>query len=1331
MVGVLAAEIMNQIPLSMTPEPVANPADGTLIDLFTARVAASPNQIAAIFEDQSLTYGDMGQRVDALARGLTAKGIGAKQIVGLWMDRGLDLQLALLAILRVGAAYLPFDRSAPWDRVKTCLTDAGATGLLVDAGTAVLADGFACTLLTLASLSRSDGANLPDPRDLGVTPDDPAYLIYTSGSTGTPKGVAISHRNICHYLHAAQTVYRLVPDDVMFQAASVAFDLSLEEIFLPYLVGARLWIASQDCLQETDRLGERMAAAGITVLDTVPTLLALLPDDVPSLRVVILGGEACPPALAAKWCRPGRVLFNSYGPTETTVVATAIELQAGDPITIGRPLPGYRCYVVDHQMALAQTGEEGELLIGGPGVAAGYWRRPDLTAAKFIANPFSDDPLEPVLYRTGDAVSWDAEGRLVFHGRIDDQVKIRGFRVELGEIEAKLGVQPGVSQAAVCLRRDNDIERLAAFVTLAPGCSEAPDAWRKALAALLPPYMVPSHFQAVERLPLLSSGKLNRNSLRDIPLVDPKAGDSDEAPGNAIEAILLAALKPLLPGQPIHFDADFFLDLGGHSLIAARFVSSVRKYPALAGLTIHDVYAARSLRAMASLLGAKQAERVVVQPFTPPPLLRRFLCGVAQAACLPLILALTTAPWLGVFVVYQLFTGEDHDPLREMWMLMLTYAGVNFSSAMLAILGKWLVLGRTRPGSYPLWGVYYFRWWVARQLITMIHLNWFKTTPLMRVLLRALGARIGRDTVIGDFEAGAIDLLEIGAHATIGSRTLFANAQVIGDRLIIGRVTVGDFAAIDSSCVLGSDCVIGEGTELADLTAVAAGRQLGAWEMWEGSPARQVGHVDRDKLPPLATASVARRVSHFCFYSVMLGILPSVTLIPIIPAFYIIDVLSDWLSDRLPISDLLILPILAWPAAMALIFLTVLLITAIRWTVLPVVKAGRYSVHSGFFLRKWVVALITELTLETMSSLFATVYMRNWYRLLGAKIGRDAEISTDLGGLYDLIDIGEKCFIADQVVLGNEDIRRGWMTLRPIRTAERVFVGNSAVIPPGSDIPKNTLIGIKSRPPFDHRLMQEGGVWFGSPPILLPVRQRFDQIASHWTYDPSRARRFGRAVFEAFSTSLPSMLAITVGSAAVDFLAPAIFDHNYAHLIPLFVLCSSGISVILMLAALAIKWLAMGVYRPTIKPMWSWWALRTEAVTGNYFGLAGDLMMDHLRGTPFLPWALRLFGCKFGQGVYMDSTDITEFDCVSVGDFAAVNSAAVLQTHLYEDRVMKFGRVSIGKGVSIDGGTTVLYDTKVGDYARIGPLTIVMKGEEIPAQSYWQGAPAQPVVSAP
>ena len=777
------------------------------------------------------------------------------------------------------------------------------------------------------------------------------------------------------------------------------------------------------------------------------------------------------------------------------------------------------------------------------------------------------------------------------------------------------------------------------------------------------------------------------------------------------------------------------MDLGGHSLLAARFVSAVRETAHLDGLTLQDVYGARSLRAMAERLdarapqggGGREAERKD-RSFTPPPLLRRFLCGAAQAAALPFILALMTAQWLGVFVSYMLLSGEDAGILQEIATLLGVYMVINAATVLIAVAAKWLVIGRTKPGRYPLWGVYYYRWWLAQRFISLVHLKWFQGSPVMRALLRALGAKVGDDTLIGEFESGAIDLVTIGAGAAIGGKVKLANAEVIGNELVIGAVEIGADAYVGTSCVIGMDAVVGHGTELADLTALPAGARTGSYERWDGSPARRSGSVDPAELPVPATAGRLRRGAHAAFYAVMLLALPPISLMPIFPAFYLFDNLDGLLGAVFGVNYLYYLPLIAWPTAMALVAVTVCMIAAVRWIVLPRVEAGTYSVHSGFYLRKWMVALSTEVMLDTLSSLYATVYMRAWYRLMGAKIGKDAEISTNLAGRYDLVEIGEKCFIADEVVLGDEDIRRGWMVLKPVKTEARVFVGNDAVVPAGASIPTGSLIGIKSKPPANEA-MSAGETWFGSPPIKLPVRQRFDGVGANWTYEPSRARRLGRAAFEAFSLSMPTMLFITFGTLAVEWFAPAILEQRYGTFLAEFLAVSVAIPAAMVAVVILVKWLLMGRYEPTVKPMWSWWAMKTEAVAVLYWGLAGKVLLDHLRGTPMLPWVLRLFGTRFGKGVFMDTTDITEFDCVSVGDHSAVNALSALQTHLYEDRVMKVGRVKVGRGVTIGAGSTVLYDTGVGDYAQLGPLTLVMKGEEIPAHTEWAGAPAERVAA--
>ncbi len=1304
--------------------------DELLCEIFAAAVRADPQSIAMITPERRLTYAEVEAQAEAIARGLFHRGVRPGQVIGLWMARGPDLLIAQIGIAKTGAAWLPFDADAPIDRVAICLRDAEAVFLLTASAFVEKSRAHVgCPIVVPADLIDPSDRTKVDARALGATPDHPAYLIYTSGSTGTPKGIVISGRNICHYLRAANEVYRLCENDIVFQGASVAFDLSMEEIWLPYLVGASLFVASPEMMAEADKLPDLLEAYGVTVLDTVPTLLSLLPRDVATLRLIILGGEACPPSVGERWCRAGRTIFNSYGPTEATVVATISEVRSGESVTIGQPIPNYTCYVADEALTLVEAGVEGELLIGGPGVALGYLNRDTLTLEKFIANPFDDETPDRTLYRSGDAVFVDPRGNLVFRGRIDDQVKVRGFRVELGEIEAKLTALAQISQAAVVQRGEAGSEELVAFVIAVAGAALDSGTMRHLLRAQLPAYMLPNRYEFLEALPRLPSGKVDRKLLKAVELTSAGIEEVQEDPRSETEAKLLAAAQRVLPPQAIPFDADFFTDLGGHSLLAARLISIVRETPALAGITLQDVYTARSLRALADLLDKKAGD--VGPPrdlsFAPPPFLRRFLCGVAQLIVLPIILGLVTAEWLGVFVSYMLLTDTDASLFEEVGSLLGVYISINIAILAIAIAAKWALIGKTKPGRYPLWGVYYFRWWLARRFVGLVHTRWFHGTPFLPLYMRALGAKIGKDTLISEIEAGAFDLISIGDGASIGSNAIFANARVEGNELIIGEIALGADTYIGSSCVIEENVVIEEGAELRDLTSISANTHVGAWELWDGSPGMKVELVDRAALPPLATASSLRRVGMNILYSITLLAVPPLGLLPIIPAFWVFDKIDDLIGvadvDRM--LYMAMIPIMAWPTAFVTVLATVGFMAAFRWLILPSVKEGTYSIHSWFYFRKWAVALASEITLETLSSLFATIYMQAWYRLMGAKIGKDAEISTNLSGRYDLVEIGEKCFIADEVVLGDEEIRRGWMVLKHVKTGSRVFVGNSAVVPAGAEIPNNALIGIKSKPPANE-LMSPGDTWFGSPPIKLPVRQRFDTGNAYWTYEAPRWKKIARAGFEAITISLPTMLFITFGTWAVEWFSPAVLEARYLQVAELFIISALAITLGLTAVVVAIKWLTMGRYEPVTQPMWSWWAMRTEAVAVIYAGMVGRVLLDHLRGTPFLPWILRIFGAKFGRGVYMDMTDITEFDCVTVGDFAALNSMCALQTHLYEDRVMKVGRVFVGQGVTIGAGSTVLYDSKVADYARLGPLTLVMKGEQIPGHSEWVGSPAEP-----
>ena len=1302
--------------------------DELLTEIFDATVAHRGGHAAMITLERRFSYAEADAQATAIARGLLRTGVRPGDVVGLWRMRGPELLLAQIAIAKTGAAWLPFDAEAPVERIAVCLADSEAKALLTSEDFAAKAEGrMPCPILVDEALIDPSDHSEVNARALGATPDLPAYMIYTSGSTGTPKGIVITGANICHYLRSANEVYGLNGHDVVFQGASVAFDLSMEEIWIPYLVGATLFVATPEVMGEADALPDILDDAGVTVLDTVPTLLAMMPKDAPKLRVIILGGEACPPSVAARWCKSGRTIFNSYGPTEATVVATVAEVKPDVPVTIGGPIPNYTCYVCDDALNLLDRGLEGELLIGGPGVARGYLKRDDLTAEKFIANPFQSDGRDPILYRSGDAVVLDEDGHIGFRGRIDDQIKIRGFRVELGEIEAKLSEETGVAQAAVVMRAIEGIDELVAFIVKDRAGDIDPKTLRGNLRAKLPPYMTPARYEVIDALPKLPSGKVNRNHLKKIELTAQAPVEEQEEPRTETEAQLLEAAKRALPPQAIGFDADFFTDLGGHSLIAARFVSMVREIPRLSSLTLQDIYAKRSLRAMAADLDLRVAHSGPPRDlsFAPPPLLRRFVCGVGQAIALPIILSLMTAQWLGVFVSYMLLTEPGASIVTEVVALLGVYMCINIATIAISIAMKWILLGRTKPGRYPLWGWYYYRWWLAQRFMALTHMKWFQASPIMRLYMRALGAKVGDDAIISELELGAVDLITIGEGATLGGKTKLANARVVGGELIIGSIHIGADAYVGTSCVLEDDVVIEDHAELKDLTSIPSGARIGAREIWDGSPARKTGMVDLAELPAHASAGPLKKALQTFVYTLLLLIIPPLGLLPIFPAFWVFDRVDVSLGIADRFWYLAAIPIFAWPTAFVLVLMTVAFIVVIRWVVLPKVREGTYSIYSWFYTRKWAVALATEVTLETLSSLFATIYMRTWYRMMGAKIGKDSEISTNISGRYDIVDIGDKCFIADEVILGDEDIRRGWMHLEKVTTGSRVFVGNDAVVPPGANIPEGALIGVKSKPPTNSEL-SPGDTWFGSPPIKLPVRQKMDGGGATWTYAPPWWKIWMRGTFEAVNISLPTMLYITFGTWSVEYFGHHILAGRYWTATALYILCSVLISMGMTAVVIGIKWATMGRYEPQVKPMWSFWAMRTEAVAVLYWGLAGRVFMDHLRGTPFLPWTLRLFGSKFGKGVFMDSTDITEFDCVKVEDYVAVNQMCVLQTHLYEDRVMKIGRIHIARGVTVGAGSTVLYDTHCGAFSRLGPLTVVMKGESIPPSSEWIGAPAEP-----
>ncbi|MEE4185170.1 MAG: non-ribosomal peptide synthase/polyketide synthase, partial [Gammaproteobacteria bacterium] len=571
-----------------------------LHQLFAAQVARQPKHIALQYHTTALSYAELNHQANQIARWLIAAGAGPGTLVGLCVARSPRLIAALLGILKAGAAYLPLDPEYPAERLQWMLQDSQAPLLVTEQALRAALPEHTARVLCLDN-DREELADRPDTDpDTSATAHDLAYVIYTSGSTGQPKGVMIEHRGVCNLVHAQAAAFGLGPGDRMLQFASVSFDASIFEIVMGLGVGATLVLADADELLPGAPLLQVLQRQRVTAVTLPPTaLLQLPPAELPELHTITVAGEACPPELVTRWTRADqpRRFFNLYGPTETTVWATCAECRSGEPVTIGRPVSNVRVYVLDRWQEPVPVGVAGELYIGGPGLARGYLNQPALTAERFIADPFVDEPGERI-YRTGDRVRWRADGHLEFLGRVDAQVKVRGFRIEPGEVEAALSSHAGVAEAVVAARGSTaDSRQLVAYLVLSAGAQPTLAELREHLQRRLPDFMVPQAFVALDALPLTPNRKIDRAALPD-PEHQRLTHDVEfVAPGTAQEAILAAIWGAVLQVEQVGIDDNFF-ELGGDSILSIQIIARAAQHGLR--LTPKQVFRHQTVRQLAA-----------------------------------------------------------------------------------------------------------------------------------------------------------------------------------------------------------------------------------------------------------------------------------------------------------------------------------------------------------------------------------------------------------------------------------------------------------------------------------------------------------------------------------------------------------------------------------------------------------------------------------------------------------------------------------------------------------------------------------------------------------
>ena len=556
--------------------------DVPLNQFIEEQVEKTPESVAVIYDSEQLTYRQLNNRANQLAHHLKRLEVGADVLVAVCMERSLELVTALLAVLKAGGAYVPLDPEYPKERLETMLRDAAPPVVLTQAHLLDRAPNGAPSVFCLDRDWPSVASESPDNLPAAVRGKNLAYAIYTSGSTGKPKGVPNVHEGIVNRLLWMQDMYKLTGHDRVLQKTPFSFDVSVWEFFWPLMTGATLVLARPGGHRDPTYLVNLIAEQGITTLHFVPSMLSIFLEAAGlerccTLRKVFASGEALPFELQRRFFEKlGAELHNLYGPTEAAVDVTywACRPNSQQPIVpIGRPIANTQIYILDANLQPVPIGVAGELHIGGIGLARGYLNRPDLTAQKFIPNPFGKTP-DAQLYKTGDLARFLEDGNIEYLGRIDHQVKLRGFRIELGEIEAVIGECAGIRQAVVILREDNPgDQRLVAYLIAAPGQELDYDRLRKELKDKLPEHMVPSRFVAVEGFPMTTSGKVDRQALPS-PLPERGTPATVVAPRNELESKLATIFANVL-GLPSVSMTDNFFDLGGHSLTAARLLSQV------------------------------------------------------------------------------------------------------------------------------------------------------------------------------------------------------------------------------------------------------------------------------------------------------------------------------------------------------------------------------------------------------------------------------------------------------------------------------------------------------------------------------------------------------------------------------------------------------------------------------------------------------------------------------------------------------------------------------------------------------------------------------------
>jgi non-ribosomal peptide synthetase-like protein len=1277
----------------------------TLIDILADVASRHPEASAIDDGSGALSYRELLARVWRTAAALHTAGVRRGDRVGVRMPSGSkELYVSILAVMAAGAAYVPVDADDPDERARLVFGEAGVKGIIAGDGEFVTGD---------EALVRLYDGEAPHPSTSAVpivappTVDDDAWIIFTSGSTGVPKGVAVSHRSAAAFVEAEGRLFLqgdpLGPGDRVLAGLSVAFDASCEEMWLAWGHGACLVPAPRSLVRSGEDLAPWLVRQGISVVSTVPTLAAMWPaDSIENVRLLIFGGEACPPELSARLVADGREVWNTYGPTEATVVACAALLDGAPPIRIGLPLDGWALAVVDVEGQPVAEGEAGELIIGGVGLAR--YLDPAKDAEKYAPMPTLGWERA---YRSGDLVRFESAG-LVFQGRADDQVKVGGRRIELGEVESALQDLPQVHAATVAVRTtEAGVPVLVGYLVMEEGVELDRAAARAELAERLPAATIPL-LGVVDELPVRTSGKVDRAAL---PWPLPGVDAPTPTGFSADEGWLAEQWQAVLGLSVTDRKADFF-DLGGGSLSAAQLVSRIRvRVPEF---SVADIYDVPRLGAMAKALRPQLTDGAPAAFHRPTPT-PRATQWVQTLLGAPLFI-LSGVRWLLYLLtastILQLAPGFEVLPSVPWPVLLvgLLVFATPFGRMAIAVVSARLLLAGLRPGDYPRGGGVHVRLWLAEQIAAQVDAVGLAGAPWVSYYARALGARIGRNVDLHALPP-VTGMLVIGDGASIEPEVDLTGYWIDGDLVRIGEVRIGSDATVGARSTLAPGTRIGRRAEIAPGSAVFG--RVKADQSWAGSPAARVGGTAKG-WPAERPSAPTRWLWAYAASAVLLAVLPllSFAVGGLVVAQGMRD--ADSLAAAAGAAFAWLVPGVA-VTGLAFAASVVLLVRVFSTGLVE----GTFPVRSRAAWQAWTIERLLDSARTILFPLYSSLFTPVWLRMLGARVGHDVEASTVLL-LPTMTRIEDGAFLADDTMVASYELRAGWMRIGPVRIGKRAFLGNSGMAAPGHRVPRDGLVAVLSAAPLKAK---PGSSWLGSPAVRL--RRLSAAGDESRTYRPTPGLRLARALWE-LGRFVPVAVTCAIGLGVLFCLAGL-----WETIGPAWTFLLSGL-VLLAAGALAAavstvaKWAIVGVIRAGEQPLWSSFVWRTEVSDTFTEMVAAPWFARAAAGTPALAIWLRSLGARIGRGVWCESYWLPEPDLVTLGDASTVNRGCVVQTHLFHDRIMSMDTVELEPGATLGPHSVVLPASTLGAHATVGPASLVMRGEAVPVGSRWSGNPIGP-----